>query len=153
MVGGTAEDGRWDLIPDPAIADAILARATTLVPALAGAPIRAHRVGLRPAAPPSGSSPSTAAPDRRPQLRPRRAGVTLSWPCADEVVAVAVLAAGPAHGRITARCCQAEARTAAPAACIGYDARARVTCSASNRWWPITCPSALAETARPNRSS
>jgi D-amino-acid oxidase len=94
VVGGTAEEGAWGLEPDPAVAEAILARATVLVPALAGARVRAHRVGLRPARP---------AVRLESENREGRtvvhdyghggAGVTLSWGCADEVAAL-VAAAG-----------------------------------------------------------
>lgn len=82
VVGGTEQRGEWSRTPDPATAEDILARATALVPALAGAKVVAHRVGLRPA---------------RPSIRLERsgevvhcyglggAGVTLSWGCADEV--------------------------------------------------------------------
>ena len=87
VVGGTAERGQDDLIPDPATATAILSRAMRLVPALAEATVVGHRVGLRPA---------------RSEIRLEReemsagpvvhcyghggAGVTLSWGCAGEVV-------------------------------------------------------------------
>ena len=86
VVGGTADEGEWSRTPDPQVAEQVLARATRLVPALAGARVLAHRVGLRPA---------------RPSVRLERegdvvhcyghggAGVTLSWGCADEVVALA----------------------------------------------------------------
>jgi D-amino-acid oxidase len=89
VVGGTADEGEWDLTPDPATAEAILARATTLVPALAGAPIRAHKVGLRPTRPAVRLEPE----HRGPQTVVHNyghggAGVTLSWPCADEVVSL-----------------------------------------------------------------
>lgn len=89
LLGGTAEAGRYDLDPDPATAAAIVARCATLLPALADAPIREHRVGLRPG---------------RPTVRLERdghvvhnyghagAGVTLSWGCADEVLALAMAA-------------------------------------------------------------
>jgi D-amino-acid oxidase len=91
VVGGTAQDGEWQLAPDPDTARELLERAVALVPQLAGAPVLAHRVGLRPA---------------RPQVRletvPHEdgspggvvhcyghggAGVTLSWGCADDVLA------------------------------------------------------------------
>jgi D-amino-acid oxidase len=64
------------------VADAIVRRATALVPEVAKARILRHKVGLRPA---------------RPEVRLERvgdlvhcyghggAGVTLSWGCADEV--------------------------------------------------------------------
>jgi len=86
VVGGTADEGEWSRTPDPQVAEQVLARATRLVPELTGARVLAHRVGLRPA---------------RPSVRLERegdvvhcyghggAGVTLSWGCADEVVALA----------------------------------------------------------------
>ncbi len=89
VVGGTADDDSWDLTPDPATADAILTRATALVPALAAAPILAHKVGLRPTRP----EVRLESDHRGPQTIIHNyghggAGVTLSWPCADEVVAL-----------------------------------------------------------------
>lgn len=86
VVGGTAEEGEWSRTPSPAVAAAILARASRLVPELAGARVLRHKVGLRPA---------------RPVVRLERegrvihcyghggAGVTLSWGCAEEVAALA----------------------------------------------------------------
>lgn len=86
VVGGTDEEGEWSRTPDPATAEAILARATRLVPELADARVLRHRVGLRPA---------------RPRVRVERvgevihcyghggAGVTLSWGCAAEVAQLA----------------------------------------------------------------
>jgi D-amino-acid oxidase len=93
VVGGTAEEGAWGTEPDAAVAEAILARAAALVPALAGAPVRAHKVGLRPGRP----SVRLEAERRGAQTIVHNyghggAGVTLSWPCADEVVA---LVSGP----------------------------------------------------------
>ncbi len=82
VVGGTAEAGDWSRTPSEETAEAILARARELVPALREARVLRHRVGLRPA---------------RPSVRVERegrvvhcyghggAGVTLSWGCADEV--------------------------------------------------------------------
>jgi D-amino-acid oxidase len=87
VVGGTAGEGEWNLAPVPEVTEAILARATALVPALASAKILGVRVGLRPA---------------RPEVRLEAqqlpgggtlvhcyghggAGVTLSWGCAAEV--------------------------------------------------------------------
>jgi D-amino-acid oxidase len=83
VVGGTDVEGEWSRTPSPDVAAAILRRALRLVPALAGAEVIGHRVGLRPA---------------RPEVRVERvgdvvhcyghggAGVTLSWGCAREVV-------------------------------------------------------------------
>ena len=91
VVGGTADRGSWDRTPDPATARQVLARATALVPELAGAEVLGHRVGLRP-----------ARPTVRLEAVPHDgggtggvvhcyghggAGVTLSWGCADDVLA------------------------------------------------------------------
>jgi len=86
VVGGTDDEGEWDRRPDPGVATLLLERAVELVPALSGARVLGHKVGLRPA---------------RPQVRLDAervgsstvvhcyghggAGVTLSWGCADEV--------------------------------------------------------------------
>lgn len=88
ILGGTANEGRWDLEPDPATATAIIQRCIALEPRLADVEVLEHKVGLRPG---------------RPAIRLERenrvdggvcihnyghggAGVTLSWGCADEVV-------------------------------------------------------------------
>lgn len=93
LLGGTAEEGEWDRTPDPATGRAIVARCAELVPALAGAKVYEHRVGLRPGR-------------REVRLEPGfvvgkgslihnyghgGAGFTLSWGCAEEVT---LLAAG-----------------------------------------------------------
>jgi D-amino-acid oxidase len=90
VVGGTAESGSWDRTPDPAVAAGILARATALVPELAGAAVRGHRVGLRPVRPTVRLEPVPHA-DGSPGgvvhcYGHGGAGVTLSWGCADEVL-------------------------------------------------------------------
>lgn len=88
VVGGTATEGAWEREPDPATARAVLQRAVALEPRLRAAKVLGHRVGLRPA---------------RPAVRLERedrpggclvhcyghggAGVTLSWGCAEDVVA------------------------------------------------------------------
>lgn len=91
VVGGTAEVGEWSTTPDHDTARELLERAAALVPALRGAEVLGHRAGLRPAR-------STV----RLEATPHRdgagggvvhcyghggAGVTLSWGCAEEVVA------------------------------------------------------------------
>ena len=85
VVGGTDQEGEWSRTPSPETAAEILQRATRLVPALRGARVLRHKVGLRPV---------------RPAVRLERAGdvvhcyghggagVTLSWGCAEEVVAL-----------------------------------------------------------------
>ncbi|MBA2774865.1 MAG: FAD-dependent oxidoreductase [Nocardioidaceae bacterium] len=91
ILGGTETEGGWDRRPDPQVARDIVARATALVPELAGARVLGHRVGLRP-----------ARPSVRLELEDRAghpvihcyghggAGVTTSWGCADEVLALAL---------------------------------------------------------------
>ncbi|HYH81303.1 MAG TPA: FAD-dependent oxidoreductase [Longimicrobium sp.] len=90
VLGGTADEGEEDTLPDAAVAEAIVRRCTASVPALAGARVLEHRVGLRP---------------WRPEVRLEMetvggaavihnyghggAGVTLSWGCAERVVELA----------------------------------------------------------------
>ena len=88
VVGGTADEGAEDLTPSPRTARAVLDRATAVEPSLAGARVVGHRVGLRP-----------VRPAVRLEVEPTRsgrvvhcyghggAGVTLSWGCADDVLA------------------------------------------------------------------
>ena len=88
VCGGTAQRDRVDLTPDPATGAAILARARQLVPMLAGAEVIAHRVGLRPA---RSAVRLELAPDNSKIIYcygHGGAGITLSWGCADEVVAL-----------------------------------------------------------------
>jgi len=88
ILGGTADDGMWDLEPDPETASGILERCTRLEPRLAGAEVLEHKVGLRPG---------------RQEIRLEQeevwndvtlvhnyghggSGVTLSWGCAEETL-------------------------------------------------------------------
>ena len=85
VVGSVDVEGEWSRSPSPENAEDILRRAARLVPALAGATVLRHKVGLRPV---------------RPAVRLERvgdvvhcyghggAGVTLSWGVADEVVSL-----------------------------------------------------------------
>lgn len=89
VVGGTAEEGVDDTTVDEAAAEAFLGRATALVPALAGARVLRHKVGLRPARP----SVRLDAEQRGDRTVVHcyghgGAGVTLSWGCAADVVAL-----------------------------------------------------------------
>jgi D-amino-acid oxidase len=91
VVGGTADRGSWDRSPDPATARQLLARATALVPELAGAEVLGHRVGLRPARP-TVRLEAVSHEDGSPGgvvhcYGHGGAGVTLSWGCADDVLA------------------------------------------------------------------
>ncbi|WP_329133272.1 FAD-dependent oxidoreductase [Streptomyces sp. NBC_01476] len=87
VLGGTAVDGREDLNPDPAAADAILSRCTAVEPRLAGARVLAHRVGVRPT-----RAVVRVEVEERPSGRTvlhnyghGGAGVTLSWGCARDI--------------------------------------------------------------------
>lgn len=89
VLGGSADPGRSDLEPDIEVSKAIQRRCAVIEPSLAHAPVRAHRVGLRPS---------------RPRIRLERvavgrghvihnyghggSGVTLSWGCAYDVLAL-----------------------------------------------------------------
>jgi D-amino-acid oxidase len=89
VLGGTAEEGVEDLHPDPLTAAAILERCAAAVPALRHAREVGGAVGVRPV---------RAAVRLEAEERPGGtvvhcyghggAGVTLSWGCADEVVAL-----------------------------------------------------------------
>lgn len=92
ILGGTAQEDDWSLDPDPAVAEAIVARCAGVRPEIAGARVIGHRVGLRPT---------------RPEVRVEReqaswggvlvhnygqggAGVTVAWGCAQEAAGLAV---------------------------------------------------------------
>ena len=91
VVGGTAEEDVYDPRPEPAVAEQILTRAGALLPQLTAAAVLGHRVGLRPARP-EVRLESVAHPDGASGAVVHcyghgGAGVTLSWGCADDVVA------------------------------------------------------------------
>jgi D-amino-acid oxidase len=91
ILGGTLDEGVWDATPDPATAEAIVARCTDLVPALAGAPVLDTVAGLRPARPTVRLERGTLA-DGTPVVHDYGhggSGVTLAWGCADEVADLA----------------------------------------------------------------
>ncbi|NNF57482.1 MAG: FAD-dependent oxidoreductase [Rhodothermaceae bacterium] len=89
ILGGTTQEGVWDTAPDPAVTDAILARAQRLEPALLDAEVLEVRVGLRP-----GRTCVRLEAEQQPDgsaviynLGHGGSGYTLAWGCADEVVA------------------------------------------------------------------
>jgi D-amino-acid oxidase len=89
VCGGTAVEGATGTEPDPDVEAAVLARARALVPALAGAPVLSRAVGLRP------GRPAVRLERIEAEGRPvvtcyghGGAGVTLSWGCAADVVAL-----------------------------------------------------------------
>ncbi|WP_407288539.1 FAD-dependent oxidoreductase [Streptomyces sp. BP-8] len=88
VLGGTARENAWSREPDPAVADAVVARCARYFPQVAQARVLAHKVGLRPARP----SVRLEA-ERLPggalcvhNYGHGGAGVTVAWGCADEVV-------------------------------------------------------------------
>lgn len=89
VIGGTSEPGDWTMAPDEDSAKAMLERACELVPALRKAKVLRHRVGLRPARP-SVRCESVRTGDQQVIhcYGHGGAGVTLSWGCADEVLAL-----------------------------------------------------------------
>ena len=48
LLGGTNDEGNWDMAPDAEVAERILAGCTAIEPRLRGVEILGHRVGLRP---------------------------------------------------------------------------------------------------------
>ncbi|MFI2609423.1 FAD-dependent oxidoreductase [Kitasatospora sp. NPDC018619] len=93
VLGGTFEPDDWNTAPDPATAEAILARCTAHVPELRGARVIDHVVGLRPAR--HGGPRLEADGDGRTvhTYGHGGAGVTLSWGCADAAAALVSAAA------------------------------------------------------------
>jgi D-amino-acid oxidase len=87
VLGGTAEEGDWDLEPREATTRDILERTQRLLPELADAELLGVAAGLRPGRP-SVRVERDTAPDGRPLIHDYGhggSGYTLSWGCADEV--------------------------------------------------------------------
>jgi len=90
ILGGTAEENDWNLVPDPATAEEILRKCKILEPKLNNVEILEHIVGLRPG--------RTEVRLEIEQLLDTTiihnyghggAGFTLSWGCAEEVLELA----------------------------------------------------------------
>ncbi len=98
VLGGSAEEGREELEPDPRVADAIVARCRRLEPRIAGIRRLGGAVGLRPGRAAVRLEAEHPAPGRLVvhDYGHGGAGVTLSWGCAEEV---AELVASPPAGR------------------------------------------------------
>lgn len=100
VLGGTAIQGSEDRTVDMATAKEIVARCSRVFPALATAPVLAHKVGIRPA--------RGSVRLERLRLRSGRwcvhnyghggAGVTLAWGCAYQAVDLVAEVLGPAPG-------------------------------------------------------
>jgi D-amino-acid oxidase len=91
VLGGTAPIGNWSREPDPEVAARILERCAAMNPEVRRLEILEHRVGLRP-----GRSSVRVEAERvaggkvvAHNYGHGGAGVTLSWGCAEEVVALA----------------------------------------------------------------
>lgn len=93
ILGGTADEDDWSLVPDPATAQAIVARCARIRPEIAKARILGHRVGLRP----------SRAQGVRIEAEPLPgggllvhnyghggAGVTVAWGCAETAARLAL---------------------------------------------------------------
>jgi D-amino-acid oxidase len=91
ILGGTDEADAWSMKPDPATAEAIIARCAAIRPEIAKARVLEHRVGLRPTRP-------TVRLERE-VLRGGRVlvhnyghgggGITVAWGCAREAAELA----------------------------------------------------------------
>ena len=88
VVGGTAEADNWSMTPVDDITTQIVERARTLVPALRSASVTSQRVGLRPARP-TVRLETVHGPENTVVhcYGHGGCGVTLSWGCADDVLA------------------------------------------------------------------
>ncbi len=93
VLGGTAEQGDWSRVPDPAVAQRIVAGCAAMMPEFARrlerARVVAHRVGLRPARPSVRLEEERVGDSRIVHCYGHGgSGVTLSWGCADDVAAL-----------------------------------------------------------------
>jgi D-amino-acid oxidase len=88
ILGGTAEEGDWDLEPDPETAAAILRRCRRLEPRLRDAEVLEHRVGLRPGRPEIRLELEDGPIPRIHNYGHGGSGITLSWGCAEETVRI-----------------------------------------------------------------
>ena len=86
ILGGTAEEGEWNLQPDPETATGILRRCIQLEPRLANAKVLEHKVGLRPGRPEVRLEREDAPVPRIHNYGHGGSGITLSWGCAEETL-------------------------------------------------------------------
>ena len=87
VLGGVAQEGRWDLGPDMDTARSIIERCAAIDRRIADAPVRGHRVGLRPTRPVIRCEADPAVTGYRllHNYGHGGAGVSLSWGCAGEM--------------------------------------------------------------------
>jgi len=88
VLGGTSEAYQEDRTPSPEHTRQILARCVALEPRLAGARIRSVAVGLRPARPSLRLEVDPSDPRVIHNYGHGGAGITLSWGCAEAVLAL-----------------------------------------------------------------
>ncbi|HET7271933.1 MAG TPA: FAD-dependent oxidoreductase [Rubrobacter sp.] len=86
ILGGTAEEGEWNIEPDPETAAGILRRCTDLEPRLIGAEVLEHKVGLRPGRPEIRLEHEDGGIPRIHNYGHGGSGITLSWGCAEETL-------------------------------------------------------------------
>jgi len=86
ILGGTADEGEWDLEPDPETAAGILRRCTRLEPRLRGVEVLEHKVGLRPGRPEIRLAREDGQIPRIHNYGHGGSGITLSWGCAEETL-------------------------------------------------------------------
>jgi D-amino-acid oxidase len=89
IIGGTAAEGDWNLEPDPRTAEDILRRCLRIEPRLTEPEILEHKVGLRPGRP-AVRLESEDGPNGIFLIHNYGhggSGITLSWGCAEEVLA------------------------------------------------------------------
>ena len=91
VLGGTLDEDQWDTKPDPATAEAFIARCTEIVPALADAKVIEHLAGLRPGRSEirlEESAPEDGGPRIVHNYGHGGAGITLSWGCAEQATSI-----------------------------------------------------------------
>jgi D-amino-acid oxidase len=86
VLGGSVEEDRDDCVADPEIAQGILDRCAQIEPALHGAKLIEHRVGVRPTRPrPRVERDETRATPVMHNYGHGGSGVSFSWGCAREI--------------------------------------------------------------------
>lgn len=91
ILGGTLDEHRWDTEADPLTADAIIARCTEIVPAIALTEVIENLAGLRPGRPEIRLEESAAEGKGVRVVHNYGhggAGITLSWGCAEHVTRI-----------------------------------------------------------------
>jgi D-amino-acid oxidase len=87
VLGGSADDGIWNLEPDPQTSRRIVQQCAEIDPRLSSARVVGHRVGLRPTRSAVRVEEESAGAAQRVlhNYGHGGAGLTLSWGCAHEI--------------------------------------------------------------------